>query len=131
MKFGAFAGVLPVKLYGQSGSSFGDTEATLIWKFSEERGAWPALAVEGEIKFPTARNRVVGTRKTDYAGYLVASHRHGALDTTPDLRAGLQANLGRVARHRRNYRSVPANAALMVRVQDSSAESSAMFSFTH
>ncbi len=52
----------------------------MIWKFAEEEGPWPAVAVAGEIKFPTARNRLVGTRKTDYAAYFVASHRYGDLD---------------------------------------------------
>lgn len=65
---------------GQSARGFGDTEATLIYKFHEESAIWPALALAGEIKFPTASDPLIGTGKTDYASYLIASKQFGAWD---------------------------------------------------
>jgi hypothetical protein len=62
-------------------SGFGDTETTLIWRFVDEDGWRPAMAVAGEIKFPTARNSMIGTRKTDYTGFVIASKHFGHLDT--------------------------------------------------
>jgi long-subunit fatty acid transport protein len=40
----------------------------------------PALAAALEVKFPTAHDELIGTRKTDYAAYLIASKRIGRAD---------------------------------------------------
>jgi hypothetical protein len=66
---------------GPRATGLGDTEVTLIWRFIDEDGWRPALAVAGEIKFPTARNSMIGTRKTDYTGFVIASKHFGNLDT--------------------------------------------------
>ncbi len=61
-------------------SGAGDTEVTLQYLVARE-GRWPALALGGEVKFPTARNALIGTRKTDFAGILIASKKLGRMDT--------------------------------------------------
>ncbi len=66
---------------GRSASGVGDTEATLAFRFLEEQGWVPALAVAGEVKFPTARDILIGTGKPDYTLTLVASKRFGNFDT--------------------------------------------------
>jgi len=58
----------------------GDTEITGTFLALPEAGAWPAFAVAGEVKLPTARNLKIGTRKTDYALYLIASKRLAEVD---------------------------------------------------
>lgn len=58
----------------------GDTELTLLGLAYRERGNVPSIALGGEIKIPTARNKDIGTRKVDYAGYLVLSKRFGPVD---------------------------------------------------
>ena len=51
------------------------------FRFLEEQGWVPALAVAGEVKFPTARDVLIGTGKPDYTFTLVASKRFGNFDT--------------------------------------------------
>ncbi len=65
---------------GQRATGAGDLELTGIFLLRPETRGWPALAVAAEAKLPTARNRLIGTGKTDYAGYVIASKRVGALD---------------------------------------------------
>jgi hypothetical protein len=64
----------------------GDLELTLIHGLWAEKSGRTAFAVAGEVKVPTAENPLIGTDKTDYTGYLIASRRVGAVD--------LHANLG-------------------------------------
>lgn len=66
---------------GQDATGVGDVETTLTWRFHEEHPRTPALAAAFEVKFPTAHNTSIGTRKTDYAGFLIASKRFGNFDT--------------------------------------------------
>jgi hypothetical protein len=60
-------------------SGLGDTEVTLQYLVARE-GKWPALALGGEVKFPTAKNSLIGTGKTDWAAILIASKKLGAAD---------------------------------------------------
>ena len=69
---------------GTRASGAGDTELTLQYLIAHE-GKWPALALGGEIKFPTARNSLIGTGRTDFAGILIASKRLGNVDTHLNL----------------------------------------------
>lgn len=65
---------------GSRAAGVGDLEATLTLLTRRETHGVPALALAGEVKFPTARNTLIGTGKTDYAAYLIASKRFGRLD---------------------------------------------------
>jgi hypothetical protein len=66
---------------GSRAAGVGDLEATLTFLARRETHGVPALALAGEVKFPTAKNALIGTGKTDYAAYLIASKRFGRLDT--------------------------------------------------
>ncbi|MCU1348071.1 MAG: uncharacterized protein JWO56_1101 [Acidobacteria bacterium] len=72
--------------HAPSASGAGDIEVTLTHLFLPESGSLPAFAGAGEVKLPTAKNRLIGTGKTDFTAWAIASKRLGALD--------LHANLG-------------------------------------
>jgi outer membrane putative beta-barrel porin/alpha-amylase len=58
----------------------GDLETTLTYLVVEEKQYIPALALAGEIKFPTAGNRQIGSGEYDYRVYAIASKRFGPVD---------------------------------------------------
>jgi hypothetical protein len=66
---------------GARATGVGDVEATLTYLARAETHGVPALAFAGEVKFPTARNTLIGTGKADIAAYLIGSKRWGQLDT--------------------------------------------------
>jgi len=66
---------------GRRAHGLGDLEVTTSYLLRHENGGIPALAFAAEVKIPTAKNKLIGTGKTDYAGYLIASKRFGRLDT--------------------------------------------------
>jgi len=74
----ALAAVRPTM--GTRASGLGDLEATLLVLAVHERARLPAVAVAAEVKIPTARNALLGTREADYTGYLVLSKRIGPVD---------------------------------------------------
>lgn len=70
---------------GTAINGMGDLETTLTYRFLTETGGRPAFAVAGEVKLPTAKDRLIGTGKTDYAAYIIASKRIGRTDVHGDL----------------------------------------------
>jgi hypothetical protein len=64
----------------QSANGAGDVEMTVTYRVHQE-DRWPAFAVAGEVKVPTARNVRIGTGQTDYAAYVSESKHIGSLDT--------------------------------------------------
>jgi len=70
---------------GSNASGFGDIETTLSYLLFSEKGNLPAIALAGEVKIPTAKNSLLGTKKFDYAGYIIASKRFGKFDTHLNL----------------------------------------------
>lgn len=70
---------------GAVASGLGDLEVTLTRQLLSERSGWPALAIAGEVKLPTAESRRIGTDQTDYTAYLIASRRLGRLDLHGNL----------------------------------------------
>jgi hypothetical protein len=66
---------------GTRATGIGDLEITLSYLFAREKGWRPALAIAGEVKAPTARNALIGSRKTDFAAYLIGSKRSGRFDS--------------------------------------------------
>jgi hypothetical protein len=66
---------------GPRATGIGDLEITLSYLFAREKGWRPALAIAGEVKAPTARKALIGSRKTDFAAYLIGSKRSGKFDT--------------------------------------------------
>jgi hypothetical protein len=65
---------------GTRATGIGDLEVTLSYLFAREKGSRPALAIAGEVKVPTARNILIGSRKADFTTYLIASKRFGKFD---------------------------------------------------
>lgn len=91
----------PVELHSRilsgAGAGLGDLELTLTDLLHTESTRLPGVAVAGELQLPTARNGQIGTRKTDFAGYLMAGRRLGHTDvhvnfsvTWPGSPPGLQ-----------------------------------------
>lgn len=71
---------------GRNASGMGDLEMTLTYLAFKESPRRPAMALAMEVKFPTAHDTLIGTGKTDYTPFVIASKRFGKLD--------LHANLG-------------------------------------
>lgn len=71
---------------GPRATGLGDLELTAIHRIWLQPSGRTAIAVAGEVKLATAESRLIGTDKTDYTGYVIASRQFGALD--------LHANLG-------------------------------------
>lgn len=65
---------------GRSAVGLGDFEATLQWLARDEGRRTPALALAAEVKVPTARDTLIGTRQADFTPYLIASQRFGSLE---------------------------------------------------
>ncbi|HEX8848238.1 MAG TPA: hypothetical protein VF761_01770 [Gemmatimonadaceae bacterium] len=59
----------------------GDLEVTVTRRVTDETRGRPAIALAAEVKAPTARNALIGTGKTDYTLWAIASRRSGAIDT--------------------------------------------------
>jgi hypothetical protein len=70
---------------GTRATGSGDLETTLTYLMRRETSGAPAVALAGEVKFPITNNRLIGTGRTDYAGYLIGSKRFGRLDTHADI----------------------------------------------
>lgn len=70
---------------GTRATGVGDVEVTATYLVRRESGGTPAVAFAGEVKLPTARNTLIGTRKTDFAGYLIGSKHMGRFDTHANI----------------------------------------------
>lgn len=70
---------------GPRATGRGDMEATLTFLARHETSGAPAIALAGEVKFPFAKNRLIGTGRTDFAAYLIGSKRFGSLDLHGNL----------------------------------------------
>lgn len=65
---------------GPGATDIGDLETTLTGLILDEKKYIPALAVGGEVKFPTATNFAVGSGEYDYRIYGILSKRIGDVD---------------------------------------------------
>jgi hypothetical protein len=79
------AGTAILPKVGRHASGAGDLEVTASYLARRETPGFPALAVAGEVKLPTAKDVLIGTGKTDYAGYLIASKALGRFDFHANL----------------------------------------------
>ena len=70
---------------GPRATGLGDLELTVIHGLWTETAGRPAIAIAAEVKVATAESRLIGTDKTDFTGYLIASRRFGALDLHGNL----------------------------------------------
>ncbi len=67
---------------GTSATDIGDLEITLFYQVLKEGKVFPSISVSGEVKFPTAKNRLIGTGKTDYTPFLIATKTMGKFFTS-------------------------------------------------
>ena len=70
---------------GSAARSVGDLEATLTYRFAQERAGRPALALALEAKLPTAKSPRIGTGQPDYTIWAIASKGAGQWDVHADL----------------------------------------------
>lgn len=70
---------------GRHAIGVGDIEATLTGRVRQESRRGPALAFAAEVKVPTARDSLIGSREPDYSAYVIASKRLGRIDTHVNL----------------------------------------------
>ncbi len=70
---------------GRRARGAGDLEATLTYLVGSETSRRPAIAFAAEIKFPTAKDRLIGSGKTDLAGYAIASRRFSHYDVHANI----------------------------------------------
>jgi hypothetical protein len=70
---------------GRTAAGPGDMEVTTSYLVGPETRRRPAFAIAGEVKLPTARDTLIGTRKVDYAGYVIASKVLGRFDTHANI----------------------------------------------
>lgn len=75
-----------------SATGIGDAEITLSYLLNSERPSFPAIAIAGEIKIPTAKNTLIGTGKTDYAIYLIGSKNIGGVDIHANINYTIHGN---------------------------------------
>lgn len=71
---------------GRSATGIGDLEATLQFLVSGETRTMPAFVLAAEVKVPTARDTLIGTRRADFTPYVIVSKAFGRTD--------LHANVG-------------------------------------
>jgi hypothetical protein len=69
----------------EAATGAGDLETTLTYLIVEEKKWVPAMALAGEIKFPTAGSNQIGSGEYDYRIYAVASKRFGPMDVHVNL----------------------------------------------
>ena len=74
----AFTSIQPRS--GRAANGAGDLESSLAYLVFDERRILPAMALAGEVKFPTAQNLQIGSGEFDYRLYLIASKRIGPVD---------------------------------------------------
>jgi hypothetical protein len=79
----AFTSIRPKNSPAATG--IGDLETTLSYLIIEEKKYVPAVALAGEIKFPTSDNTQIGSGEYDYRFYVAASKRLGQFDVHANL----------------------------------------------
>ena len=75
-----------------SATGIGDVEITLSYLLNLESVSFPAIALAGEVKVPTAKNILIGTGKTDYALYLIGSKNIGGVDLHANINYTIHGN---------------------------------------
>jgi hypothetical protein len=70
---------------GTRATGVGDIEMTLFYQLMPERSIAPAITISGEVKLPTARNQLIGTGKTDFTPYFIASKTTGRFFSSVNL----------------------------------------------
>lgn len=70
---------------GRHVTGLGDLEMTLFYQVLKETKSRPAISLSAEIKLPTAKDTLIGTRKTDFTPFLIATKVTGKFFTSANL----------------------------------------------
>lgn len=70
---------------GPRATGRGDAEVTALGLLRSEGDRAPAMALALEVKVPTTKNTLIGTGKTDVAGFLIGSKHLGRLDVHANI----------------------------------------------
>jgi hypothetical protein len=70
---------------GKVANDIGDLEVTLFYQLLRERKKMPAISISAEVKFPTAKNNLIGTGKTDFTPFIIASKNLGKFFTSANI----------------------------------------------
>ena len=78
-----FTGIYPKTTRRATG--WGDLEMTLFYQLVKETKNYPAISLSAEIKVPTAKDTLIGTGKTDFTPFIIASKTTGHFFTSLNL----------------------------------------------
>jgi hypothetical protein len=70
---------------GRRVTGIGDLEMTLFYQLIKETKRFPSISLSAEIKLPTAKDSLIGTGKTDFTPFLIASKTTGKFFTSLNL----------------------------------------------
>ncbi len=70
---------------GPHAKGIGDLEITLFYQIVSEKKVLPSISISGEVKIPTAKNKLIGTGKADYTPFLIMSKTTGKFYTSMNL----------------------------------------------
>jgi hypothetical protein len=80
-----YTSIRPKRGIGRTATGAGDLETTLQYLVHNESASSPAFAVAAEVKIPTAKDPLIGTRRADFTPYVIASKRYGHYDVHGNL----------------------------------------------
>lgn len=66
-------------------NGFGDLEITLFYQLLKETKHFPSISLSAEVKIPTAKDSLIGTGKTDFTPFFIASKTTGKFFTSLNL----------------------------------------------
>ena len=66
-------------------TGIGDLEMTLFYQLVKETKKFPSISLSAEVKLPTAKDSLIGTGKTDFTPFLIASKTTGKFFTSLNL----------------------------------------------
>lgn len=70
---------------GYTATGIGDLEITLFYQVVTEKRIMPAISISAEVKIPTANNSLIGTGKTDFTPFIIASKTTGKFYSSANL----------------------------------------------
>ena len=70
---------------GRHVTGFGDLEMTLFYQLFKETKGMPSISLSAQIKLPTAKDSLIGTGKTDFTPFLIASKTTGKFFTSANI----------------------------------------------
>ncbi len=70
---------------GRRVAGLGDLEMTLFYQLVKETKSLPSISLSAEVKLPTAKDSLIGTGKTDFTPFFIASKTTGKFFTSLNL----------------------------------------------